>query len=111
MRQRMWRSILALSIGAILAGAAMANPPAAGCGCGTDTKAPAGCGIKVWNAFRIGEGCASTVGCNSLAAQRTFMFGSCHQFFNPGHDCKVCNPNHPPRDRVPPCTYNSFLNR
>lgn len=35
----------------------------------------------------IGEGCAKTAGCNSYAQDRTFMWGSCNQFFNAGHNC------------------------
>jgi hypothetical protein len=38
-------------------------------------------------AFRIGAGCAMPIGCSNWAAERTFLFGSCRQFFNPGNDC------------------------
>ena len=111
MRQRMWRSILALSVGAILAGAASANPPSGCNSCDSGAKTQTGCGLKVWNVFRIGEGCAMPSGCSGFAAERTFAFGSCKQFFNPGNDCKICNPVHGPRAPVGPCVYGSYLNR
>ncbi len=38
-------------------------------------------------ALFIGQGCESPIGCSNLAAERTFIFGSCRQFFNPGNDC------------------------
>jgi hypothetical protein len=62
------------------------------------------------NPFLIGPGCASTVGCNSFAAQRNFMFGGCNQFFNPGNKCGIPMGagglgNH---DN---CKYGTYLNR
>ena len=110
MRQRMWRSILALSVGAIIAGAASANPPSAGCN-SCDSGAKAHIGHKLVSPLRIGEGCAMPAGCSSCAAERTFAFGSCKQFFNAGHDCKICNPVYGPRAATPPCVYGSLLNR
>ncbi len=35
----------------------------------------------------IGAGCSMPIGCSNFAAERTFLFGSCRQFFNPGNDC------------------------
>lgn len=83
------------------AGCAAAVAPACG-GCGTSGKA---------GLIRIGAGCAMPNGCSNLAAERTFMFGSCRQFFNAGGDCSLKNPVYGPRCAVPPCTYNTYLNR
>jgi hypothetical protein len=35
----------------------------------------------------IGPGCSMPVGCSSWAADRTFLFGSCRQFFGFGGKC------------------------
>jgi hypothetical protein len=35
----------------------------------------------------VGEGCAKTAGCDSCAAEKTFMFGGCSQWFNAGSKC------------------------
>jgi len=35
----------------------------------------------------IGAGTAMPIGCSCLAAEKTFVFGSCSQFFNPGNRC------------------------
>lgn len=35
----------------------------------------------------IGPGCPNPIGCGSWASERTFLFGSCKQFFNPGGKC------------------------
>lgn len=69
----------------------------------------------------IGEGCAMGAGCSSYAQQRTFIWGGCNQFFNPGYKCggglfggRNCI--------VPPqgqggigsndtCSYGSYINR
>ena len=74
----------------------------------------------------IGEGCKSEAGCSSYAAERTFFWGGCSQFFNPGNNCGgglfggrgLCG-NRP--DIYPPgpggltnpnpCVYGSYLNR
>ncbi len=42
---------------------------------------------KIFSPFTIGQGCASPVGCSTLASERTFLFGSCNQFFNAGNKC------------------------
>ena len=39
--------------------------------------------------FLIGEGCRMPVGCSSLLAERTFIFGSCRQFYTPGNKCSL----------------------
>lgn len=64
----------------------------------------------------IGPGCASPIGCSNFAAERTFIFGSCRQFFNPGNKCGLrggCSVGgiggcHGSSD---PCVYGSYLNR
>lgn len=134
MRQRMWRSILALSIGAVISASASAQAPAAqapaptpapaaqaapivavstsgGCNsCGTSGKASKHHGAGL---FRIGEGCASTAGCSSCKQERTFLWGSCHQFFNAGNDCGHGHGghNHGPRAIQPSCVYGTYLFR
>ena len=35
----------------------------------------------------IGDGCTMSAGCSSYAQQRTFLWGGCNQFFNPGNNC------------------------
>jgi hypothetical protein len=138
MRQRMWRSILALGLGAVISATAAAQTPAAqapaaqapapavhaapvvvttsGCnGCGQAAPSCDSCG-KGGKAgkhhggglFRIGEGCASTAGCSSCKQERTFLFGSCNQFFNAGNDCGKL---HGPRAIQPPCVYGTYLHR
>jgi hypothetical protein len=44
---------------------------------------------QLFTAFRIGEGCASPPTCGNLASERTFVFGSCNQFFNAGCKCSL----------------------
>jgi hypothetical protein len=71
------------------------------------------------NPFLIGEGCASPIGCSNFAAERTFMFGSCNQFFNPGNKCsifsfrscasKACGAGG--LGDYNTCNYGSYLNR
>ena len=39
--------------------------------------------------FTIGEGCRMPVGCSNIFAERTFLFGSCRQFFTPGNKCSL----------------------
>jgi hypothetical protein len=138
MRQRMWRSILALSIGAAISATAAAQTPAAqapaasaapvvvvstsGCnGCGQPASSCDSCGKAGKHhgggVFRIGAGCASTAGCSSCKQERTFLFGGCHQFFNAGNDCGRGFGHggggvvYGPRAISPPCTYFTYLNR
>ena len=77
--------------------------------------------------FKIGDGCASNPGCTNLAAERTFLFGSCRQFFTPGNQCGRggCGSSlfggrgaHEPLllgssnlGTPNPCVYGSYLNR
>ncbi len=85
-----------------------AVPVGGGCGCGA-TAAPyyggsGGCGCDSgcqsgWlgkhklggklchSPLTIGCGCPNPVGCSSLASERTFLFGGCHQFFSPCGKC------------------------
>lgn len=76
----------------------VALPPTAGPivvpaqpGCGTPAPC-ADCGSAkpkhslLGKAF-IGSGTASPVGCSCFAAERTFLFGGCNQFFTPGKTC------------------------
>ena len=42
---------------------------------------------RIVSPFTIGEGCANPVSCGNFASERTFLFGSCRQFFNPGNKC------------------------
>jgi hypothetical protein len=69
----------------------------------------------------IGAGCANTVSCGNWATHRTFVFGSCNQFFNPGDKCghgglfgrAHCATAPLGTGIVPPgpCCYGSYLNR
>jgi hypothetical protein len=117
MRHGFWRSILALGMGAFVSAAASAQCPcSAGFAGAAASLAPSCCGTggearhRAHSAglIRIGGGCAMPSGCSNLAAERTFLFGSCKQFFNAGSDCAIV---HGPRERVAPCTYNTYLNR
>ncbi len=38
----------------------------------------------------IGDGTANPVACGCRAAERTFIFGGCSQFFTPGRTCDGC---------------------
>jgi hypothetical protein len=80
----------------------------------------------------IGEGCANPIGCGSCASEKTFLFGGCNQFFNPGNKCSsvlgggcgggglfgLCGRGDCAISPVgtgglnsPPCTYTSYMNR
>ena len=67
------------------------NPPAPGGSGIVQTSGCSSCGPTVANTnshhYGIGAGCAMPIGCSNWAAERTFLFGSCRQFFNPGNDC------------------------
>lgn len=63
-------------------------------GCGTPAPAPAAdcntCAPKSRGLLdRLGIGCgtASPVSCGTLASERTFVFGSCRQFYTPCRGC------------------------
>lgn len=87
---------------------------ATGCNsCGTT-----GSHAKLHSAICIGKGTEMPPGCACFAAQRSFVFGSCNQFFNPGNDCNRCgfgkggcNNTRSPAGPVPPCTYSTYLYR
>jgi len=129
------RNMLAVGIGLIVsAGLASAQQPVAvpvnyvpnapaagGCNsCGTSAS-HAATAAKLHSAFFIGKGTEMPIGCSCFAANRTFAFGSCNQFFNPAKDCARCgvgrgNCHNPvggtgPAAAVPPCTYGSYHNR
>ena len=82
----------------------------------------------VFGGAKIGAGCESPAGCGSFASERTFLFGSCKQFYNPGSDCgkhgglgggcgaggcKNCGliPPGPGGYGAPICTYGAYSNR
>ena len=84
---------------AVLPPASLPAPPAAppvmvsNPNCGTPAVA-AGCndgkGKKrggLLDKFLIGSGTANPINCGCLAAERTFFFGGCKQFFTPGRTC------------------------
>ncbi|HVK16015.1 MAG TPA: hypothetical protein VM533_03640 [Fimbriiglobus sp.] len=121
---------------------AVAPAPIAGGDCGgCDNACDSAKGRKhgrngggLFHKASIGEGCANPIGCGSCASEKTFLFGGCNQFFNPGNKCgnglgggcggsSGCGL----LDRIrgncaiapvgtgglnqPPCTYFSYLNR
>lgn len=53
-------------------------------GCGGSCASDANCARPH---LLIGAGTVSPVGCSCLASDKTFMFGSCRQFFNPQNVC------------------------
>ena len=63
----------------------------------------------------IGAGCANSPYCGTLASERTFLFGSCRQFFNAGNKCGGggCGSAYGPGGfgDGSPCKYGSYLNR
>ena len=64
--------------------------------------------------FGIGQGCANSPNCGSLASERTFLFGSCRQFFNAGNQCGGgCGSLYGPGGFGDKsfCNYGSYLNR
>lgn len=78
--------------------ASLPAPPAAppvmvsNTNCGTPAAAPCNdCKGKkkggLLDKFLIGSGTANPIGCGCLAAERTFLFGGCKQFFTPGKTC------------------------
>lgn len=92
--------------------------PAAGASCGCDmTAAKPSIAHRLLNPLTIGQGCASTPGCSTPAMERTFLFGSCNQFFNPGNKCGTgkCGPGmlfgQGNLGNSNNCVYGSYLNR
>jgi hypothetical protein len=64
----------------------------AGCGAGCSGTYDDCCGSggkhgRKGGGLFHGSGTASPVGCGCCAAEKTFMFGSCSQFFTPGRTC------------------------
>jgi hypothetical protein len=110
---------LALAAGTASAQAPPANATSFGCSggcssCGTDS------GGKHKHGLLIGRGTEMPVGCACCAAQKSFIFGSCNQFYSPGNDCRGCGFGRgnchapvggPPYPPVPPCTYSSYTYR
>lgn len=105
-------------------------------GCSTCAPACDPCGKSrslfgggVFSSLKIGSGCANPVGCGNFASERTFLFGGCKQFYNPGNDCgkhggdcgkgghkgggcKNClTPDGPGGYFDRNCEYGSYLNR
>ena len=126
----MLSTMLAIGLGLVVsAGTASAQgaPPgnATSFGC-FDGKAQGGCGTCGTDGkgkhhhLLIGRGTEMPVGCACCDAQKTFLFGSCNQFYGPGNDCRRCGIGRgnchapvggPPYPAVPPCTYSSYTNR
>jgi hypothetical protein len=52
-----------------------------------DCKAPKRAGGGLLGNLFIGRGTATPVGCGCFAAERTFLWGGCRQFFTPGRTC------------------------
>jgi hypothetical protein len=95
----------------------------AGGGCANGGCAAASAGPKTaLHGLAIGAGCANPIGCGSPASEKTFVFGSCRQFYNPGNDCRgffSCGGKHCGQPLVygpgglndPICSYGSYMNR
>jgi hypothetical protein len=62
--------------GAVAGGVALAG--------GCSTCGPKGHGL---GGLAIGAGCENPVTCGNCATEKTFLFGSCRQFYSPGRDC------------------------
>jgi hypothetical protein len=60
---------------------------AGGCGCGPTVANSTSRRTSLLGGLRIGCGCAIAPGCNNIHTEKTFIFGSCRQFFNAGSDC------------------------
>ena len=60
----------------------------------------------------IGGGTINPVSCGCLASEKTFVFGSCKQFFNPTQTCNTgCNGCWPVDRRTPCQGVTSYTNR
>lgn len=59
--------------------------------CGTPASAACGDACEkrpgLFSRFMLGSGTANPLNCGCLAAERTFLFGNCRQFFTPGKTC------------------------
>lgn len=64
---------------------------------------------------RLFAGTANPVGCSCLAAERTFLFGGCKQFYTPGKSCSGSTLDYGPGGVYGDCDrcrhVTSFLNR
>lgn len=60
-------------------------------GLGHASNSCASCASTAKGRYAIGAGTVMPIGCSCLAAERTFLFGSCSQFFNPGNYCAGAN--------------------
>ena len=92
--------------------------PSAGASCGCDAAgAKPSVSHRFLSPLTIGQGCASSPGCSTPAMERTFLFGSCHQFFNPGNKCGTgkCGPGmlfgQGNLGNSNNCIYGTYLNR
>jgi len=99
---------------------AVVAAPAAGATCGCDLAGPVASRSvvhRVLSPLFIGQGCATKPGCSNVAAERTFIFGSCNQFFNPGNKCGTgkCGPGmlfgQGNLGNSNNCVYGTYLNR
>ena len=69
---------------------------------------------SVFGKLFIGSGTASPVACGCFAAEKTFMWGGCKQFFTPGKTCGGCGLDYGPGGlgNCDNCHHvTSFLNR
>ncbi len=67
---------------------------------------------RLLSKFMIGAGTINPVNCGCLASERTFVFGSCKQFFNPKLECNGGCSGCWEVDRRPPgLGVTSYLNR
>ncbi len=57
--------------------------------CGPTVSASYSGRSSVLGSMLIRCGCASQPGCGNFQSTKTFIFGSCRQFFNAGSDCGV----------------------
>jgi hypothetical protein len=103
-------------VGCANCGAATAAAvPSAGCSSCGSGAASSGLAARFANSpLTIGQGCASGPYCGSFASERTFLFGSCRQFFNAGDKCGGgCGGLYGPGGfgDTSACKYGSYLNR
>jgi hypothetical protein len=98
----------------------IAAPAAGGCrSCGSGAASSQS--HRICSGLFIGKGTEMPIGCSCFNAQRTFAFGSCSQFYNPGNECRHCGFGfgrcHTPvggtgsAASVPPCVYSSYTDR
>ena len=66
---------------------------------------------SVFGKLLIGAGTINPVSCGCLASERTFIFGSCKQFYNPTQECHGGGGCWPVDRRPPGLGVTSYLNR